>query len=144
MAKNNVGKYKILEGGIWNKNANLSLNRDFRDGKEWSINLTENVKGEIKGYSLSGLLETYNQPVDILKIDIEGGEKALFEDQDYSTSFLRKVKIIAIEIHDEFDCREMIYGALKKSNFIYYESGETTIGINKHYLVFDGDLTESN
>jgi len=143
MAKNNFFNFKIIKGGIWNKNTNLSLNRNFRDGKEWSINLTENILGEIKGYSLSDIFETYNQPIDILKIDIEGAERELFSEISYSSRFLPKVKIIAIEIHDEFNCRQMIYDAFRKSNFIYYESGETTIGINKQYINLDSELFNS-
>lgn len=133
-------KFKIIRGGAWNKNTSLSLKRDFRDGKEWSINLFENINGDIKGYSLFELLNQYKQNIDILKIDIEGGEKILFEDECYVNSFLKNVKCIAIEIHDEFECRETIYKFLKQNGFIYFESGETTIGINKNFINYSGDL----
>lgn len=127
-------KFKVIRGGVWNKNTSLSLKRDFRDGKEWSFNLVEDKKGDVQGYSLSELFDQYKQNVDILKIDIEGGEKVLFEDECYPSFFLKNVKCLAIEIHDEFNCRETIYNSLKRNNFIYFESGETTIGINKNFI----------
>jgi hypothetical protein len=49
-------------------------------------------------------------------------------------SYLSKTKCVAIEIHDEFNCRQEIYNLLEKYNFEYFNSGELTIGINQ-YLV---------
>jgi len=140
---NNPTKFNLIRGGVWNKNTLLSLKRDFRDGKEWSFNLVEDKNGNVKGYSLSDLLDQYKQNVDILKIDIEGGEKILFENESYARVFLKNVKCLAIEIHDEFKCREIIYRSLKDNGFIYFESGETTIGINRNFIKCSGDLTIS-
>jgi hypothetical protein len=49
--------------------------------------------------------------------------------------WLKKVKVLAIEIHDEFDCRIDIENSLLKYGFILCQSGELTIGLNKK-LVF--------
>jgi FkbM family methyltransferase len=127
--------FSDLEGGAWNKNTMLNLNRDFRDGKEWSINLSENQNGNIKGYSIKDIIDQYDTPIDILKIDIEGAEKILFEDSIYAFGFLEKVKCIALEIHDEYECREMIYNTLKLNGFIYFDTKETTIAVNRKYLM---------
>ena len=131
---NKVYPYSIFQGGISNSNAKLSLNRKFRDGRDWAINLIEDNEGEIQGYCLKELINSFNQTVDILKIDIEGSEKKLFEKPEYAEAFLSKVKCVVIEIHDEFNCRELIYDAFKASNYFYYEVHDMTIGINKNFL----------
>jgi FkbM family methyltransferase len=134
MRTNNLKSYKIIEGGIWNKNTNLSLKRDFRDGKEWGINLVETLDGKIPGYGIQEILLNYEEPIDFLKIDIEGAEVKLFENIDYASGFLKKVKCIAMEIHDEFKCRNTIYHALKVNYFIYYDIGDMTIALNRNYF----------
>ncbi len=138
LEKNNVQNYTLLQGGVWNKNTSLFINRNFRDGKEWSINLIE--KGDentetIKGFCLATIINKIAVPIDILKIDIEGAEKELFNNDQYAASFLSKVKCIAIEIHDEFNCRNDIYAVLRKNGFFYYNSNELTIGLNKKYCM---------
>jgi len=133
MKSNNLKNYKILLGGIWNKNTKLSIKRDFRDGKEWGINLVEDSNGEIEGYCLIELLRHYPQ-TDILKIDIEGAEKKLFETDDYASLFLKNIKCIAMEIHDEFKCRDTIYSILNKNNFLFYDIQDMTIAINRNFM----------
>ena len=68
-----------------------------------------------------------------MKIDIEGAERFIF-DNNNDLSFLKKTKIIAIEIHDEYNIREEIISILKENQFLLLESGELTIGINKSLL----------
>lgn len=127
-----------LKGGLWSKNTNLKLVNDFRDQNDWSYRVEETKEEtDLKAYSIDYLMKEYNfEVIDILKIDIEGSEKELFSNGD--VSFLEKTKCIAIEIHDEFDCREMIYTILKKHNFEYFETGDLTIGINQN-LIKDGN-----
>lgn len=127
--------FKVIEGGVWNEDRLLALNDTFRDGKEWSFNLreTDSSENSIQAYSLLKIVNDFNEPVDILKIDVEGTEKVLFADAAYTDKFLSKVKCIAMEIHDEFNCREQIYHALKKANFFYYDVKDMTIAINRNY-----------
>ena len=127
--------YKIIEGGVWNEDRMLALNDTFRDGKEWSFNLRESDDSDngIPAYSLLKIVSDFNEPVDILKIDVEGTEKVLFADDTYTDKFLSRVKCVAMEIHDEFNCREQIYHALTKANFFYYDIKDMTIAINRNY-----------
>ena len=131
---NELRNYKVLEAGVWNKTTGLIIDKSFRDGKEWSIRLeeTDKERTDISGNSLLELIE--NNEIDILKMDIEGAEKVLFDDPDYAMLFLSKVKCLAIEIHDEFNIREKIYSSLEANNFFYYNTDEITIGINRNYL----------
>jgi len=134
--KNEISKFEIIEGGVWNRETKLLINRTFRDGKQWAISLKESPdgRGDIQTYSLLDIVRSSAEPVDILKIDIEGSEKEIFENNEYASSFLNNVKCLAIEIHDEFDCRVSIYKVLKASNFFYYNIEDMTIAINRKFL----------
>jgi FkbM family methyltransferase len=112
----------------------FNLERDFRDGKDWAIT-TRNVEdGEIKGITLREIIEEHKlEYISLLKIDIEGAERFIFKD-NVDLTFLKMTKIIALEIHDEFNIRESIYSILKEFNFYLFESGELTIGLNINYL----------
>jgi FkbM family methyltransferase len=113
----------------------LSTKNDFRDGKDWAVTVEENTeKGEIVSISIPDILLNNNiEELDILKIDIEGAERFLFT-EDCDLNYLSKVKSIIIEIHDEFDCRNQIYGALSKAGFILIELGESTLALNLLFL----------
>lgn len=121
-----------VQGAVWNADSRLVIVRDFRDKLSWSSRVVEVSESECDftaAYTILGLIEKYNlKSVDILKVDIEGAEKEVFAEN--SCSFLSSTKCVAIEIHDEFGCREDIYTCLQKYNFKYFTSGELTIGIN--------------
>lgn len=112
----------------------FSISRDFRDGKDWSINTVADPDGEIKGVSLAEIIqENTLSHISLLKIDIEGAERFIFTAQN-DLSFLDITEIISIEIHDEFGIRESICHLLKAHGFFIFESGEITVGINRKML----------
>jgi FkbM family methyltransferase len=112
----------------------FNLERDFRDGKDWAITTTKVEEGEIKGITLIEIIEEHKlEFITLLKIDIEGAERFIFN-HNVDLSFLKITKIIAIEIHDEFNVRELVYSILKDYNFYLFECGELTIGFNGNYI----------
>lgn len=129
----NFNNITIYQNALSEKpNMFYSLDRNFRDGKDWSIATKESDKGEIKGISIAEIIsENKLDYISFLKIDIEGAERFIFKNEN-DLSFLKITKIIAIEIHDEYNCRETICEILLKNNFYLFESGELTIGINKN------------
>lgn len=70
----------------------------------------------------------------LIKIDIEGHEKKLFES---NTDWMKYFKIIIIELHDWMlpneNISETFYKALKENliNYEIYNFGENTLVINK-------------
>jgi hypothetical protein len=71
--------------------------------RHWSFRVTEVKKGEgeFKGYSISEIMKKYNlKTIDILKMDIEGSEKPVFE-KDYK-SWLSKTKFGFLELHERY------------------------------------------
>jgi FkbM family methyltransferase len=108
-----------------------SIDRNFRDGKDWSISTKSDQNGNIEGISINEIIQEHElKYISLLKIDIEGAERFIF-DVENDLSFLKITKIIAVEVHDEFNIRESIYEILRNHNFILFESGELTIGVNK-------------
>lgn len=126
--------HRALSGNI---NESFDLKSDFRDGLDWSFSTELNKNGNIKGVTINELVVQNNlKSITLLKIDIEGAERYIFKD-NVDLSFLSITKVIAIEIHDEFQIREEIYSILKEYDFILFETGELTIGFNRV-------LTDSN
>lgn len=129
---NAMKNIEVLQAGVWPTNAFLELRRDFMDGKEWSFYVTESEKPtDLKGISLLHILEQSGFPqIDILKIDIEGGEKELFRDRATMDPVLQRTRYLAIEIHDETGMRQVICESLKRNGFDWFDVGQTTFATN--------------
>ncbi|MBA4277209.1 FkbM family methyltransferase [Flavobacterium sp.] len=123
----------IINGAIWSSNCKIKILNDFRDQLNWSFRVEETDQADaITAYSINQLIADNNfEIVDILKIDIEGSEKQIFTHPSSNLDFLKITKCIAIEIHDEFDCREAINRVLIEYGFVLFNEGELTIGINQ-------------
>ena len=100
---------------------------------EWARRLkpVEDEKGDIPVYSINHLLEEKQwDSIDFLKMDIEGAEETIFSEST-DLSFLTKVKVITIEIHDMFEAGHRIVEVLHDYNFKIYFSEELVIGIKR-------------
>ena len=136
LAANAINAKEKVKGGVWSTNSHLKIVSDFRDKNDWSFRVEETPEATgLQAFSINYLVEK-NQfdSIDILKMDIEGSEKEVLTSAKADVSYLAKTKCVAIEIHDEFDCRDAIYEVLKKCHFEFFNSGELTIGINKTLL----------
>ncbi|PWA04049.1 FkbM family methyltransferase [Flavobacterium psychrotolerans] len=133
---NSVSNVNKIKAGVWSKNTHLKLINDFRGQNDWTYRVEEtNEETGLQAFSIPYLLEKFQwNTIDILKIDIEGSEKEIFMNPNSDISFLTFTKCIAIEIHDEFNCRQAIYEVLEKYGFTFFNSGELTIGINQNLI----------
>lgn len=125
---------KMLKQGLWKENSFLYLDKNFRDKSDWAFRLLENDDPElntIKVENIETILRENNwERLDLLKMDIEGGEVSIFESQETVENWISKVKVIVVEIHDEYDCRKNIYDLLRRNNFSIDESKSLTIAVN--------------
>ena len=110
------------------------IDDQYRDGLDWSKTTTASKKGDISGITMAEIINNENLNfIDILKIDIEGSERFLFK-EGVDKDFLKITKVIAIEIHDEWNIRSHIYLILKTYGFVIFNYGELTLGINTSLL----------
>ena len=132
---NQMKDIQVLNAGVWSSNGYLEIKKDFLDGKEWSFYVAESATPtNLKGISLLQILQESGMPfIDILKIDIEGGEKELFTKPETMDAVLQKTRYLAIEIHDETEMRFEIYESLKRNGFDYFDIGESTFAVNKTF-----------
>ncbi len=92
---------------------------------------TKNVIDTVKTITIDEILIEYNlEYLDLLKIDIEGGEKELFE-SNYE-NWLPKTKCIIIELHDGITkgSSKSFFNAISKYDFSYFNRGENLLFIN--------------
>ena len=132
MVKMNLGNYpntKIYHKGIWNNTAFLKVNNIGLGNWGFTVTETDNAEeADIEAISIKDLMIENNlDSIDILKIDIEGSEKKLFEsDYDY---WLSKTKILIIELHDRLSpgTSKVVFKALENYNFSLILKGQNLV-----------------
>src|SRR5215471_7303269 len=119
----------LLNCGIWNKTAHLEI-VDHGYG-HWAFE-TREVEYEkdrtIEAISIADLMKKFDLAgIDILKIDVEGSEKELFE-KNFET-WLPATKVIVIELHDKIrkGSAKSFFKALCNYDFILKRKGENII-----------------
>ena len=128
--ENGYNNIYIEKAGLWFSTQYLEVKNDFRDGAKWSLRVAAvDYETELKGISLKYLIDKYNlSQIDLLKIDIEGSEKVLFENNQFMEC-LSVTKIICIEVHEEFISKESVKSVLKANNFECYDMLDLIVGI---------------
>jgi FkbM family methyltransferase len=126
----------LLPTGVWHKAARLYFDRSFRDGQDWSITLTDVPTGDLSAYvdaiSLNDVVAQHGvTAIDLLKIDIEGGERYIFNEAREGLEFLAITRVIAIEIHDEYQIEDRIQAILRDAGFVISHSGEYLVGVRE-------------
>ena len=132
LLKRNVACYpKVtpLRAALWKEDGPLQL---FDPGSgAWGFQARESRPGEqgvgtVPGLTLGSLMARCGlDRIDLLKVDIEGAEKEVFEQ---SQAWIERVGILMIELHDRDKpgCSEAVQRAVK--NFeLAWSRGETTV-----------------
>lgn len=125
-----------LNAGVWPKEAHLKV-IDRATGK-WGFAVREVAETDeynIRAVTLDTVLKNSGQSViDILKLDIEGGEKQLFS--YHYQSWLSKANTIVIELHDRITpgCTQAFMSAIDPQQWNQYKEGEKMILVRKKQL----------
>ena len=131
--RKNTEKYDdvhCLNYGVWPTDTNLQIT-NIDTAENWGFMTSESdTAGDntIPAISIDTVLSKYNvATIDILKIDIEGSEKDLFE-RNFE-KWLPKVKVLVIEIHDHMrpGCALSVLKAVTNYNFAMYQGEESLI-----------------
>ena len=135
LSLNRCDNVKAINNAFWVNNDMLALGNSFRDGREWAFstrpleNKPENTNiasdtTTVQGITLAQILND-NQilEVDILKIDIEGGEKWILEDKSTMQLIKEKVKILLMEVHEDVISMETAQNIMKENDFNFVVEG---------------------
>jgi FkbM family methyltransferase len=113
----------VVAAGIWSRPSHLALVNVGAKTSDFQFREAEAGAGTIEAVTVDDLLKLAEADhVDILKIDIEGGEKELFSE---NVEWLDKVGTLIIELHDRFrpGCKEAFLEAVSRYDFKGYEMG---------------------
>lgn len=89
--------------------------------------------GKVRAVTVDDIMTQFNVPyIDVLKVDIEGGEKALFEG---APAWLKRVGVVMIELHDyrRAGCSENFFNATRDFDKKVHQ-GENVIMLRRDYV----------
>ncbi|MFM2359569.1 MAG: hypothetical protein RLY16_1562 [Bacteroidota bacterium] len=125
---NKISKAALFQGALWTKHEQLSLTNDFRDGKDWSLSVkpVESAATDewlVDGFTLQDIIDKLGaNQIDLLKMDIEGAERFLYNNEQFLQSLNQKVHACVLEIHDEFNIRPLINQEMDKGGYQLFKS----------------------
>jgi FkbM family methyltransferase len=140
MLEKNTKNYKnvLLNKRALSNESNLSFDVVDRGLGNWGfvteihdLNIIHKVVDTVRSITIDEILIEHNlEYLDLLKIDIEGGEKELFE-SNYE-NWLPRTKCIIIELHDGINkgSSKSFFNAISKYDFSYFNRGENLLLIN--------------
>lgn len=100
---------------LWSCQTKLTIANP--DESTWSYRMKKSNEGQVDTTTIDQIFEGFQfERIDLLKIDVEGSEKEIFE---RSNSWIDRVSIIAAEVHDGFvpGCRRAFYRATEGFEF---------------------------
>jgi len=121
-------RVRLLNAAVWPTKKPLKVLRNgFRDGREWSFRVLP-IEGseapEISSVTIDEIIRASDRPtIDLLKIDIEGGERYLFQRE--FEDWLTRTRNLVIELHDN-ECESAFFHVLNHYNYDLRHSGELT------------------
>lgn len=130
---NGLEQVGVFGDALWSGRARLSLRGDFRDGRSWSRAVgppdSSSDTSGVQGIGVFELLERVGAgSLDLLKLDIEGAEEAVFADPQDVATWLPRVSMMAIEIHSR-RARDLVTRELERHGFRFVEHGELLIAV---------------
>ncbi|WP_396181004.1 FkbM family methyltransferase [Flavobacterium sp.] len=121
--------FEIKHNALFNKKAYFKIIDPYNATNSFQIVETTNPEeANSTSVTLDEILTTKKwETIDVLKIDIEGAEKQLFE-SNYE-NWLPKTKIIMVETHDRMipKCSFTVMNTINQFNFILYTTTEGTL-----------------
>lgn len=131
-----IENFELLQKGLFNRKAFFKVEDPYNATNSFQIReVPSSEPFDIESITLDEIINLKNwQTIDILKIDIEGAEKELFE-SNYE-NWLPKTKVIFIETHDRMrpKCSHTVTTTINKYNFMLYTTTEGTL------IYFNQDL----
>jgi FkbM family methyltransferase len=135
LLKKNVAPYvnvTALHAGLWSNRASLTVSNP--EATSWAFRAEpSSIAGakNVQGLGVADLLRQFEAAnVDLLKIDIEGGEIEVFGEG--ADEWIDRVSVIAVELHDKFvpGCEETVVRRIG-GNFTRSRSGDYDVFVRR-------------
>lgn len=123
--KKNTQKYIdiiTIDKALWHSATALRFIPDIKDSWAFQVEETDEDKAEVISTSINNLCDEFQiSSIDILKLDIEGSEKEVFEN---SFNWIQKTNIIIVEMHENIrkGAEQAVFNALKSWNYTFQNS----------------------
>jgi len=136
IAIKNLASYKnvrLEKGAVWHTAGNINL---VDKGHGEAAYMVETGEGNdmVRAYTIPEIMSImqFNQ-IDIIKIDIEGAEKEIFENG--SDQWIPQSRIIIVETHDRYKrgTSKAVFQAISKYDFSLELKGENLIFYNNQF-----------
>ena len=128
-----IAQVRAVRGGLWSRRQPLTIADPSAPKCMISLKPAETPgTGDIEGYGVPDLMAMAGaERIDILKIDIEGGELELFSED--TAGWIAKVRVIMIELHDRVrpGCAAAFYAAIRRMRFTQLQKGDIVVIINE-------------
>jgi len=122
--------------GIWNESGHLKIIDSTADANAFMVQrLDHPAPGSIPAVSIGDIMKEQQAAIlDIVKLDIEGAEKAVFE-SNYE-NWLPKTRLLIIELHDKMQpgSSKALFNALIRYNFSCETKWENLLLYNNDLL----------
>ena len=131
----NAAPYKnltLVHGAVYGEDTRLKISDPDADKYAFRVEKTSDSDRSVAGYTIDTLMSKYQVPrIDILKMDIEGAEYHVFNNDDLS--WLKKVRVLVIELHEYFKpgITELFYARISAIHYRKMLRGENIIIINQ-------------
>lgn len=90
----------IESAALWSRSTRLKITSTSIDHNAFQVE--EGADGNIEALTVRDIMERHRLPrIDLLKIDIEGSEKEVFE-SPHAEDWIPHVRMILVETHDRF------------------------------------------
>lgn len=124
---------KALNAAIWNVDGHVEILNPSADN--WAFRVQQSTaqnSSRVPALTISTIMKiAETERIDILKLDVEGAEKEIFDET--SAQWLDKVGIIIIELHDWLKpgCSDALFTATKTLHWQQFRKGENTVLIRR-------------
>ncbi|OJJ16604.1 hypothetical protein BKI52_32335 [marine bacterium AO1-C] len=140
---NQINSVHPICKGLWSTPGKLSLTNEGIKEQEWEISTQWTTEHKTNTHivdtiTIPELMELHQiENIDLLKLNIEGGEKALFEDQEITKQFLPKVNFMIIQVHEDIIHKETLAQLIARHNYHIIFEGRYLLAINQKLIIHE-------